>query len=60
MASISVDTIMGPWKVDEHGFMTTDGVTFQIQNGQRVIVWPPNVAEAHFLPMPKWEDRARE
>ena len=60
LASITVGTVMGPWQVDEHGFMSIDGLAIQIQNGKRVIVWPPHKSEARFLPMPKWEDRAKK
>ncbi len=60
LASITVQTVMGPYQVDEHGFMSTDGLAIQIQNGKRVIVWPPHLAEARFLPMPKWADRAKK
>ena len=59
-ASITVDTVMGPYKVDEHGFMSIDGLAIQIQNGKRVIVWPAHKSEARFLPMPKWDDRAKK
>jgi branched-chain amino acid transport system substrate-binding protein len=38
MASITVQTIQGPWKANEQGFSTIEGVTIQIQNGERVIV----------------------
>ncbi len=57
MASITVNTIYGAWNVDERGFMSIDGLAIQIQNGKRVIVWPPNIAEGKALPMPKWEER---
>ena len=60
LASITVQTVMGPYQVDEHGFMSTDGLAIQIQNGKRVIVWPPHKSEARFLPMPKWEDRGKK
>ena len=60
MASIKVETIEGPWKVDEHGLSNREGLTFQIQNGERVIVWPAHMSEASFKPMPKWEDRPAE
>ncbi len=61
MSSIRVDTIRGPWKANERGIsVPTDGVTFQIQNGKRLIMWPEYAAEAKFLPMPKWEDRAKK
>ena len=60
LASIQVETIEGPWKVNEHGLSNREGLTFQIQNGERVIVWPAHMSEARFLPMPKWEDRPKE
>jgi len=60
LASIRVETIEGPWKVDEQGLSNREGLTFQIQNGKRVIVWPAHMSEARFLPMPKWEERAKE
>jgi branched-chain amino acid transport system substrate-binding protein len=60
MASITVNTIFGPWNVDERGFMSIDGLAIQIQNGKRVIVWPATIAEAKVVAMPKWEDRAQK
>ena len=41
------DTILGPYEFDEHG-VNKDQLSFivQIQNGQRVIVWPKNVARS--------------
>jgi len=60
LASIRVETIAGPWKVDEQGLSNREGLTFQIQNGERMIVWPAHMAEARFLPMPRWGDRPRE
>ncbi len=57
-ASIAVDTIWGRWKANEQGSaLTGSGLTIQIQNGERIIVWPAHQAEARFLPMPKWEER---
>ena len=61
LASILVYTIRGPYKANEQGFSTPIAwLTFQIQNGKRVIVWPAHQAEAKFLLMPKWEDRAKK
>ena len=61
MSSIRVDTIRGPWKANEQGISAPiEGVAFQIQNGKRLIMWPEYAAEAKFLPMPKWEDRAKK
>ena len=40
------------------GMSPGEGLTFQVQNGQRVIVWPERLAEAEYvLPMPRWEER---
>jgi branched-chain amino acid transport system substrate-binding protein len=53
-----VDTIFGPWKVDETGLNGHEGLTFQILDGQRKIVWPKHLAEtAYKLPMPAWKKR---
>lgn len=60
LASIRVETIVGSWKVDEQGLSNREGLTFQIQNGERVIVWPAHKSEAKFLPMPRWEGRPKE
>ncbi len=62
LASILVYTVKGPYKANEQGLLGTpsESLTFQIQNGERVIVWPAHQAEARFLPMPKWEDRAKK
>ncbi len=60
LASITVNTIRGPYKANERGMSPIDGVAFQIQNGKSVIVWPEHVAEARFLPMPKWEERGKK
>lgn len=57
MVSIAVETITGRWKADAQGLSPIEGLTFQIQNGKRVIVWPAHLAEARFLPAPKWEER---
>ena len=60
MASIAVETTAGHWKADAQGLGTVEGLTFQIQNGKRVIVWPKQVAEARYiLPMPTWRARTR-
>ncbi len=60
LASIEVQTIRGRWKANEQGLSTIEGLTTQIQNGKRVIVWPSHMSEARFLLMPKWEDRAKK
>ncbi len=60
LASITVGTMRGTYKANEHGMSPVDGVAFQIQNGKRMILWPEHLAEAKFIPMPKWEDRAKK
>ncbi len=60
LASITAQTIRGPWKANDQGLGSFNPVTIQIQKGKRVIVWPAHQAEARFLPMPKWEDRAKK
>jgi branched-chain amino acid transport system substrate-binding protein len=61
MASISVETITGHWKADAQGLSRIEGLTFQIQNGKRVIVWPKDKAEAKYiLPMPRWDERPKK
>ncbi|MEE9250257.1 MAG: hypothetical protein V3U93_03915, partial [Alphaproteobacteria bacterium] len=59
LASGMVYTVDGPYKPDKQGYSNVEGVTFQIQNGERVIVWPAHQAEAKVLPMPKWEERPK-
>ena len=40
------------------GLSAIEGLTFQIQNGERMIVWPKRMAEAKYiLPMPSWDER---
>jgi branched-chain amino acid transport system substrate-binding protein len=61
LASIAVYTVKGQYKANEQGLsMPVESLTFQIQNGERMIVWPEDKAEAKLLLMPKWEDRAKK
>ena len=64
MASMAIYTIKGPYKADATGFSSSPNVighlNYQIQNGKRVILWPEHVAEGKFIPMPKWEERAKK
>ena len=61
VASIKVgDTIRGPWKANEQGRGAYKGPTIQIQNAERVIVWPAHQAEARVVAMPKWEGRGKK
>ncbi len=60
LSSITVSTIMGGYKADAQGLSHHEGLTFQIQNGKRMIVWPKHMAEANYiLPMPRWAERPR-
>lgn len=60
LASITVPTIRGTYKANEQGMSPIEPLAFQIRNGKRLIVWPAHAAEAKFLPMPRWEDRAKK
>ncbi len=60
LASITAQTIRGPWKANDQGLGSFDPVTIQIQKGKRVLAWPAHQAEARFLLMPKWADRGRK
>ncbi len=51
---------MGSWKVDATNLNSHEGLTFQILNGKRKIVWPERLSEVKYkLPLPKWEDRPK-
>ncbi len=57
-ATIDVMTMFGRYKVNEKGLGSHKGMTFQIQNGKRMIVWPKDQAQVKAkLPMPKWSER---
>ncbi|MBI4081862.1 MAG: amino acid ABC transporter substrate-binding protein [Candidatus Lambdaproteobacteria bacterium] len=58
LSTIQVRTMFGTYKVDEKGMTNHEGLTFQIRNGKRMIVWPPHLAEVKpILPVPKWSER---
>ena len=60
LRTMSTMTIIGPWKVDETGMNNHEGLTFQILDGKRKIVWPKKLSEVPYkLPMPKWKDRGK-
>ena len=60
LISFSRRVVKGPYKPDKQGYSSIGGLTFRIQIGKRVIVSPAHMAEARFLPMPKWADRGRK
>lgn len=59
LASLEVKTIWGPYKVNEKGQQIAKfAYIIQIQNGERQIVWPEEVATAKLIfPTPEWERR---
>jgi len=60
MRTLGTMTILGPWKVDKNNLNKHEGLTFQILNGQRKVVWPAKLAETKYiLPMPKWKSRKK-
>jgi branched-chain amino acid transport system substrate-binding protein len=58
LASIETTTIFGRYKVNEKGMNDHEGLTFQILQGQRRVVFPEKWAETKAkLPMPEWGKR---
>ncbi len=60
LRSMKTTTVIGPWKVDDANLNQHEGLTFQILDGQRKIVWPKNISEVPYkLPMPNWKERSK-
>lgn len=60
LRTMSTTTVIGPWKVDKNNLNSHEGLTFQILDGKRKIVWPAKLAEAKYkLPMPSWKKRPK-
>ena len=58
LASMETTTIFGRYKVNEKGMNDHEGLTFQILQGQRRVVFPEKWAETKAkLPMPEWNKR---
>jgi branched-chain amino acid transport system substrate-binding protein len=58
LASIEVATAFGHYKVNAKGMNELEGLTFQILEGKRRVVFPEKWAEAKAkLPMPEWNKR---
>ncbi len=58
LASLDIETVFGRYKVDAHGMNAHEGITFQILQGKRKVVWPEKWAETKAeLPMPQWSKR---
>jgi len=56
---LDMNTVYGGFKVDQDGFQVSHRmVTFQWQEGRKVIVWPDELATGKFLfPTPPWSQR---
>ncbi|MEK6712058.1 MAG: amino acid ABC transporter substrate-binding protein [Nitrospinota bacterium] len=60
LKGLETTTILGRWKVDDRLMNEHEGLTFQIQNGKRLVVWPPRYAQTKAkLPMPDWDKRPK-
>ena len=60
LRTMKTTTVIGPWKVDDTNMNNHEGLTFQILNGERKIVWPKKISEVPYkLPMPKWKERGK-
>jgi branched-chain amino acid transport system substrate-binding protein len=58
LASIDVMTVFGRYKVNAKGMNQGEGLTFQILDGKRRVVYPGELAETKAkLPMPEWGKR---
>jgi branched-chain amino acid transport system substrate-binding protein len=59
LLNLETTTVFGPYAVDERGYQTANqGVFIQWQDGEKVVVWPEEVAthEPRF-PTPAWDER---
>jgi branched-chain amino acid transport system substrate-binding protein len=59
LLNLETQTIFGNYAVDERGYqVANDGLFIQWQDGNKVIVWPDEVAEAEpRFPTPPWSER---
>ena len=59
LLALETTTLFGPYAVDERGYQTANqGVFIQWQDGQKVVVWPEEVAEMEpRFPTPEWGER---
>lgn len=59
LLNLETQTIFGNYAVDERGYqVANDGLFIQWQEGNKVIVWPDEVAEGEPLfPTPPWSER---
>jgi branched-chain amino acid transport system substrate-binding protein len=59
LLEMEAQTIFGDFAVDERGYQTAHrGLFVQWQDGEKVVVWPDDVATAEpRFPMPRWSER---
>lgn len=59
LLNLRTTTVFGDYEVDERGYQIANQGTFiQWQDGEKVVVWPEDVAVAEpWIPMPAWSDR---
>lgn len=62
LLNLEMQTVFSNYAVDERGYQTANtGLIIQWQDGEKVVVWPDEVAtaEARF-PTPTWSERGRQ
>ncbi|QOC22552.1 amino acid ABC transporter substrate-binding protein [Wenzhouxiangella sp. AB-CW3] len=59
LLSLETETVFGPFAVDERGYQTANqGLFVQWQDGEKVVVWPDELATAEpRYPTPSWDER---
>jgi branched-chain amino acid transport system substrate-binding protein len=58
LAKVKYDSIMGPFSFDDRHQAFKDVIVFQIQNGQKVVVYPAAAASGKIeYPAPGWSER---
>lgn len=52
----TINTVVGPMKYDERGVPEGRAMNFQWQNGEKVLLWPSDVATGEIVyPKPEWK-----
>ena len=59
LLAMETQTVFGPYAVDERGYQTANqGLFIQWQDGEKVVVWPDELATAEpRFPTPSWDER---
>ena len=59
LLALETETVFGPFEVDERGYQTANqGLFIQWQDGEKVVVWPEDLASAEpRYPAPAWDER---